>query len=336
MEDLNLIKKPLSDKFTKLLNRLNDISDKHQMSLLLDHPWDAPRESTWLRKRENLSIYGTEYYDLASEEERIKLSIIETGCWWNTFISLESLVTEYYLKIINHESLANYPDVVKYMQHFCKEEIVHAMVFKKAMDHFYIDPFPIPDNLKDFYRDNASIAEFPLKAIYLTVIIEWFAENNAMLDLNNDFVSPLARAIAVEHHKEEARHIEWGKNMIREFAQEVPGFLEEAREYTAPFMRTLLDMAVANPETYQRVGFQNPAFQDHEKLFESVLFSENRKKINEKIMEPLMRFFIEAGIYHPDYNEIWVNARFEEDINAAIETSKKKMQFNDNVMQNLN
>ena len=49
----------------------------------------------------------------------------------------------------------------------------------------------------------------PLKAIYMTILIEWLAENNALIDCNNDFVAPLARAVAVEHHKEEARHIEY-------------------------------------------------------------------------------------------------------------------------------
>jgi len=227
----------LSEKTNKLLAKLNKVSEANMMHQLLDHPWDVPRVNCWLKKRENLSIYGTSFYELATEDELMRLSMQETGAWWNTFIIFENLVSEYYLKIINHESLQQYPEVVRYMHHFCKEEVNHSMVFRKAMEHFNIEPFPVPDNLKDFYKDNASLADFPLKAIYLTIVIEWFAENNALLDLKNDFVSPLARAIAVEHHKEEARHIEWGKSMIREFYEHVPGFMEEAQEYTAPFMR---------------------------------------------------------------------------------------------------
>ncbi len=328
-----LAKKDLSPKFSKILNKLNAVSDRKQMHLLLDHPWDAPTEGVWLKKRENLSIYGTPYYDLATEEEKQRLSLYETGCWWHTFVVFENLVTEYYMKIINHESLRAFPDVVKYMHHFCREEITHAMVFKKAMTHFGIKPYPVPDNLKDFYKDNASIAEFPLKAIYMTILIEWFAENNALIDCNNDFVSPLSRAIAVEHHKEEARHIEWGKNMIREFMHQVPGFLEEAKEYSAPWMRGLLDMATTNPETYDRVGFKDPAFADYEALFESVIFCENRQQINRKIMDPILRFFIEIGVYDPAYHDIWEAARFGDDIRAALASfDKGKVEELDNVM----
>ncbi|PWK17612.1 para-aminobenzoate N-oxygenase AurF [Arcicella aurantiaca] len=325
--------KELSEKFTKLLQKLNDASDKKQMSMLLDHPWHSPNEGIWLKKRENLSIYGTEFYDYATEEERQRLSIMETATWWHTFVVFENLVTEYYLKIINHESLKAFPEVVRYMHHFCREEVTHALVFRKAMKHFNIPPFPVPDNLKDFYKDNASIIEFPLKAIFLTILMEWFAENNAMLDCNNDFVSPLSRAIAVEHHKEEARHIEWGKLMMREFIEVVPDFLDDAREYTAPFMRNLLDMATCNPETYDRVGFTHPAFQDYERLFETVLFSENRKQINRKIMEPLIRFFIEIEVYTPDYHEIWEAARFGEDIEFVLEKERRKIVENDNLLE---
>lgn len=314
----------LSPKFVEVIDKLNKASEKFQMSLMGSHPWDEEyNENAWLKKRENLSIYETDYYDLATEEERIKLAKYETGAWWNTFIIFENLVTEFYMKIINHESLVQFPQVVTYMHHFCKEEIVHALVFRKAMEHFKIEPYPVPENLKDFYKDNASLAEFPLKAIYLTIIIEWFAENNAMIDVNNDFVSPLARAVAVEHHKEEARHIEWGKQMVKEFCQQVDGFLEEAKEYTAPFMRTLLDMSTANPETYDRVNFQHEAFSDRDKLYETVLFSENRKKINQKIMAPLMKFFIDVEIYDPEFHDLWVSSGFEYDVLKTLEEKQK-------------
>lgn len=319
-----MIATELSPKFKKVLDRLNQVSEKKQMNLTTSHPWDEVySDEVWLKKPENLSIYGTPYYELATEEELKRLARFETGAWWNTFIIFENLVTEYYMKIINHESLRQFPAVVEYMHHFCKEEIVHALVFRKGMEHFKIDPYPVPENLKDFYKDNASLADFPLKAVFLTIIIEWFAENNAILDLNNDQVSPLARAIAVEHHKEEARHIEWGRSMVREFCQQVPGFLDDAKEYTPLFMRNLLDMSTANPETYDRVNFSHPAFQDREKLYETVLFCDNRKRINQAIMRPLIKFFVEVGIYDENYHELWQAARFEEDIKLALKKSDR-------------
>lgn len=302
----------LSPKFARLLKKLNKASERKQMDLLLDHPWDEDAsDEVWLKRRDTISIYGTKYYDLATEDERRRLSMMETGAWWTTFIVFENLVSEYYMKIINHEQLQMFPEVVEYMHHFVKEEIVHSMVFRKGMRHFKLDPFPVPDNLKDFYNDNASIAEFPMKAIYYTIMIEWFAENNAMIDLDNDFVSPLARAIAVEHHKEEARHIAWGQNMVIEFSKVIPGFLEEAQQFTAPWLRNMMDMSTVNPVSYERVNFAHPAFQDQEALFEEVIFSKNREKIVEEVMRPLIEFCVDAGIYAPEYHDIWVASRFD-------------------------
>ncbi|BAP31982.1 uncharacterized protein CHSO_2945 [Chryseobacterium sp. StRB126] len=319
-----LKKKTLSPKFSDLLDKLNKASEKKQMSLLLDHPWDEPTDNVWLKKRENISIYGTPYYDLASEEERRLLSVYETGAWWYTFIVFENLVSEYYMKIVNHGSLKKFPEVVKYIHHFCKEEIVHAMVFRKAMNYFNIAPFPVPLNLREIYSHNASMAEFPLKAIYLTILIEWLAENNAMEDCNSKEISKLSRAVAVEHHKEEARHIEWGKNMIREFIDVVPEFLREAQEITAPLLRSMLDMSISSIMVYARVGFKDKAFKNYKELIPAVLNSENRKKINSRIMAPMMRYFIEIGICNPENMEVWKKNGFEKDVEDAIAYFKKK------------
>jgi hypothetical protein len=303
--------KELSHSFMDKLNKLNHASEKHQMNLVDTHPWDeAYDENVLMKKVENISIYGTEFWYLATDEEKISLAKQETGVLWNTFIVFENLVTEYYLKIINHESLIEFPGIVEYMHHFCKEELVHAMVFRKAMNHFKITPFPVAQNLKDFYMDNASLVDFPLKAIYMTIMIEWFAENTAINDMKSNDISPLARAVAIEHHKEEARHIEWGKQMVKEFAIQIPNFLEEARDFTPFWLRTLLDMSTCNPESYERVGFKHPAFENVEGVIEAAIFSERRAEINDEIMKPILKFCSEVGLYDDDVKELWISNRF--------------------------
>jgi len=319
MEEIVLSKS--TDKFIK---RLSKLSEKKQMSLIDSHPWDEPySDKSWLKRRENLSIYGTKFYDLATEDERIKLAKNETGGWWAAFITFENLVTEYYMKLINNQSLAKFPNVTEYMLHFCKEEIVHSMVFRKAMEHFKIEPAEVSEFIKNFYEDNASMEEFPLKAIYLTIIIEWFAENNAMIDLKNDFVSPLAAAVAVEHNKEETRHIAWGKRMVAEFCNQVPGFMDEAREFTPGFLRGLIDTIFGNIDIIERVNFAHPAFQNYDDFFETILFSDNKKRIDEEIMTPIFESFIEIEIYHPDYRSFWEESRFSEIIDNILKKNKQ-------------
>lgn len=315
MEELVLSKS--ADKFIK---RLSKLSEKKAMNLTDNHPWDEPyNEKAWLKRRENLSIYGTKYYDLTTEEEKIRLAKYETGGWWASFIALENLVTEYYMKLINHNSLAKFPNVVEYMLHFCKEEIVHSMVFRKAMEHYKIEPLEVSEFIKTFYQDNASEEEFPLKAIYLTIIIEWFAENNAMGDLQNNFVAPLAAAVAFEHNKEEMRHIAWGKRMVTELCNQVPGFMDEAREFTPGFLRGLADTIFGNMDIIDRVGLKHPEFQNIEEYFLTVLFSDNKKRIDKEVMTPIFEFFIEVGIYHPDYRSYWEESRFDYIIDEILE-----------------
>lgn len=317
-----LVMSKSTDNFIK---RLNKISEKKQMNLIDSHPWEEPYdENAWLKRRENLSIYGTKYYDFATEEELVRLAKYETGGWWAAFITFENLVTEYYMKLINHQVLAQFPSIIEYMHHFCKEEIVHSMVFRKAMEHFKIAPLNVSEFLKDFYQDNASMEEFPLKAIYLTIIIEWLAENNAIIDLHNDFVSPLAAAVAIEHNKEETRHMAWGKRMVAEFCNQVPGFMDEAREFTPGFLRGILDTIFGNLDILELVNFSHPVFQNVDDYFETVIFSENKKRIDKEIVTPIFEFFIEIGIYHSDYRDFWEESRFIEIIDSILKNSEKE------------
>lgn len=321
------LRKTITDQELKeVVDRLNRASVSRQMHLEDDHPWDEEvTNTTWLRKREALSIYGTHYYELATEEERRQLSIQELGTWWQAFMVLEKILTEYYMRLINNGAFQARPEIVDYMLHFSREEITHSMIFHKAMDHFQIELFEVPEFLKDFYVDNCEEGKTPLMSIYLTMLLEMVADYYQRFDVDGPEVSPLAKAIIKEHTREEARHIEWAKNMIFRLAQEDPGFLEQAQQYTPPFMRQLLDQGVTNVDCFTRVNFAHPAFQDIEAVLETVLYNDHRRKIHQEIAKHTIRFLVQAGIYDEKYHELWEAQDLAEDVELAkAYLSKKK------------
>lgn len=320
------LRKTIGDEeLLKVTERLKKASVNRQMHLENDHPWDElVTDKTWLRRREALSIYGTPYYKLATEDELRRLSFHELGTWWQAFMLLEQILTEYYMRLINNGAFQDRPELIDYMLHFSREEITHSMVFFKAMNHFGIPLFDVPDFLKDFYVDNCEEGSSPLMSIYLTMLIEWVADEYQIFDVDGPEVSPLAKAVVKEHRREEARHIEWAKNMIYRLAQEDQSFLDQAQQYTPPFMRQLLDQGVTNVDCFRRVGFANKAFEDIDTLLETVLYNDYRKKIHQNMTKHIIRFLIESGIYDEKYHELWQAADLEEDIELAKKFLLKK------------
>lgn len=304
----------------KLTERFNRQSEEVTMHLTKSHPWDIPADDkTWLRARDKLSINGTEFFDLATEDEKRRLSILEMGTWWQGFLIFERIVTEYYCKLINDGSLSAFPEVVEYIHHFCREEINHSMVFEKAMRHFSVEAFPRPENmnLEDTYNKTPP-TEIPLFNIYLTLVVEWVADLYQRMDVGDE-THPLAVAVVKEHQKEEARHIAWAQQMCKSLSHEQDSFLAETRQMSAPFMRGFLDTGVVNMECYARVGFEHPEFQNIEKLCMAVIGAPRRRELHQQMMKPVFDFWLDAEIYHPDFHSIWVNADFGEDIETAKE-----------------
>ena len=78
MPDMTTAAAELQRNITRLnsvTERLISSSEKRSMSTLNDHPWQVPvGEAPILRKTERLSIYGTEYWDKTTDEERRRLS----------------------------------------------------------------------------------------------------------------------------------------------------------------------------------------------------------------------------------------------------------------------
>ncbi len=310
---------PKKQRLFSLTKTLIDTSEKGGMTMMAHHPWEMEvGAEPWIRKKERISIYGTEYWDLATEEEKRKLALEETVTWWSGFIGLEGLVIEYYMRVVNRGAFSKLPHIDEYMKHFIKEELIHTLVFKKAISYFGSEVYPMPEFMRSFYDDNVSTGEYPLMAVYMTMLLEWIADLYQQLDVDAAYTHPVAKAVVREHWKEEVRHIKWGQNMIIGLADTDPQFQHAIREFTPIYMRQLVDQGVTNIDCFNRVGLAHPAFQDHEKLLDAVLYSEHRKQLNVELCVPMVRYFVAAKIYDPAYHELWVEQGFGQELDIVL------------------
>lgn len=316
--EATILEEPKKQRLFSLTRKLIETSERGGMTTLAHHPWDVEVGEPWIRKKERISIYGTPYWDLATEDEKRRLALEETVSWWSGFIGLEQLVIEYYMRVVNHGTFAKLPHIEEYMKHFIKEELIHTLVFQKAISYYGSTVYPMPEFMRSFYDDNAGTGDYPLMAVYMTMLIEWVADLYQQLDVDADYIHPLAAAVVREHWKEEVRHIKWGQNMIIGLADTDPEFQRGIREFTPIYMRQLVDQGVTNIDCFNRVGMAHPAFQDHEKLLETVLYSEHRKRLNVELCVPMVRYFVAAGIYDPAYHELWLEQGFGEELDIVL------------------
>ncbi|MFT6248646.1 MAG: hypothetical protein ACJAZQ_001855 [Cognaticolwellia sp.] len=312
-------------KLTTVTERLIKASEKNSMSTLHDHPWEVElTEPVYLKIKERISIYGTPYWEKTTEEERRKLAFEEMITWWSAFIHLESLVVEAYQAELNNGCFNKYPEIRQYMRHFIKEELIHTIVFQKGIDYFGAKIYPMPDFLGSFYKDHAN-GKDPLMSVFLTMMIEWIADEYQRLDTNGDEIHPMARNLVQAHWKEEMRHIKWGQNMIKHLIHTDEEFKINVQQLTPIYLRQQVDQGVTNIDCFDRVQMADPAFEDKEALLEAVLYSEHRQKLNAELVAPLLNYYINSGVYTVEYHDTWVSQGFGEQINEILARKIKKI-----------
>lgn len=304
----------------QVTQRLIDASEKRSMHPTHDHPWDENLDLTQfhLKKKECISIYGTKYWDLATEEQRRLLGNEEVITWWSGFIGLEQTVIEFYMRIINNGTFEKLPHIEEYMKHFIKEEIVHTLVFKKTIDYFKGEVYKLPPFIKTFLDENVITGEYPLMSIYITMLLEWIADLYQKMDTDADYVHPLAHAVVKEHWREEMRHIKWGQSMIINLMDSDPEFKKNAQEFTPVYMRQLVDQGITNMECFERLGLTSGAFEDREAVLEAVLYNDHRKALNLQLTVPMMRYFVASGIYSETYHDLWLANDFGTELSIVL------------------
>lgn len=306
------------ERLIEVTKRLTSASEKQSMSTLRDHPWDLEiTEPVHLRNEERISIYGTPYWDLATEDERRRLGFEELISWWSAFVHLESLVVEGYQAELNNGAFSSMPEVREYMRHFIKEELVHTIVFDKGIRYFGGEIYEAPEFLGSLFRDLGN-GKDPLLSVFIVMMIEWVADEYQRLDTSADYIHPMAKTIVRTHWKEEMRHIKWGQNMIKNLIHTDDEFRINAQQLTPIFLRQQIDQGVTNVDCFDRVNIAHPAFEDKEALLDAVLYSDHRKKLNSQITAPLLNYYINSGIYTAEYHDLWVAQGFSDDLELIL------------------
>jgi hypothetical protein len=216
---------------------------------------EALDDDAWYLSPELISLHGTAVYAALDERERRRLSRYEALNFFSLNIHGEALL----IAGLGERLDAAGGEVRRYLKHFIDEEAEHTAMFTEFCAR-YGRVYPP----RTFPLENPELDSEQRDALFFgrVLIFEELVDAYNRCVGNDPRVAPIARQINLRHHRDETRHLAFGRALLRElFATRVRRWPPAARRalddglaaYTQALWREY-----ANPTVYRDAGLDDP------------------------------------------------------------------------------
>jgi hypothetical protein len=272
--------------FATTVKKLCDASIKDYVNPYSYFDWpEAMDREQWFTSPELISLSGTDAFENLTEAERKRLSFFEAVNFFSLNIHGEKSLVE---GLADRLYRKGNDEITRYLHHFLDEENKHMVYFggfctryagKIYSDKKMVFPREYEPGEEDFL--------FFAKVLIFEEIVDVY---NVIMSRDERLV-PLARQINLFHHRDEARHLVFGRQIVKElFARHALRWSDETRHGVREYLKHYLVATwkeFYNPDVYRDVGFEAP-FETQVSAFASAVARAHRKRVSEGCVSYLL------------------------------------------------
>jgi hypothetical protein len=276
----------------ELAVRLSDASVRKAWDVYsaFDWPESLEPDAAWYMAPELVSIYGTDTWAGLSEAQQKRLSFYEIVNLFSFVLYgerplIEGLTNRMYRK-------ASMGAVTDYLHHFVDEENKHMIMFSMFCNKYAGKIYPEKKMVlpREYAKGEEDIS-FYCKVLIVEELGDYY--NVAMM--SDDRIHPLVAKINKVHHIDEARHLAFGREWLKELsAQYVPAWTSEERARFQKWLGAYLASCWGdfyNPAVYKDAGMED-AYGVRKAALADKVCREMRERISRKVVD----YFIEADL----------------------------------------
>jgi len=279
------------DALLKLSKKLNISSIKNFNNPYTSIEWPEEIDlSEWSFSPEYISIYHTETFREMSEQEQKRLSFYEAVNFFSLNISGErELISGLSLRLYK-----KYPkEITDYLHHFLDEENKHMLWFGTFCEKYAGKVYP---DKKIFFPREYVKGEEEFLFFAKIVIFEEIVDAVNVYMGRDERLSPLIRQIHKQHHIDESRHLNFGRNISKylfdlhsknDWSDEV---IQRIRTYLGGYMLATWK-EYYNPSVYSDAVLDSP----HDVMEEGWSHPKSQK-FREEICRRCIDFFLKEKI----------------------------------------
>jgi hypothetical protein len=276
----------------ELAVRLSDASVRKQWDVYSAFEWpeSIDPEAGWSMSPELVSIYGTDAWDALDDAARKRLSFYEIV----NFFSFVLLGERPLIEGMTHRMYrkANLGAVTEYLHHFVAEENKHMIMFGTFCNRYAQKIYPEKKLVlpREYAKGEEDIAFF-----CKVLIVEELGDYYNLKMMSDDRIHPLVAKINKVHHIDEARHLAFGREYLRELSEAFQTrWTDEER---ASFQKWLGDYLRSswgdfyNPAVYKDAGIDD-GYGVRKMALEHPTCRAMRERVSQKVVE----YFLDTGL----------------------------------------
>lgn len=271
--------------------RLTKLSRERAWNVYTDIDWpEALSGERYCMAPELMSVWGTEYWDTLTEEQRLRLSLYECANFFSLTLQGErplvaGLSDRLYSKRVT-------PQGTEYLHHFLDEENKHMVMFGMFLNRYVGKVYPEKKiALERTYAKGEEEVMFFCKAL----VVEELGDYYNIKMMNDARLEPIARELNDVHHRDESRHIAFGRLHLSELSAHWLGqWDDEVRTRVQTWLAQYLKASWAdfyNPSMYRDAGLPD-AF----KLRTAVMAHPASAALRNAASAKLVRLFVDCGL----------------------------------------
>lgn len=271
--------------------RLTRLSRERAWNVYTDIAWpEALSGDRYCMAPELMSIWGTEHWDALDEATRIRLSLYECANFFSLTLQGErplvaGLSDRLYSTRVSREG-------TEYLHHFLEEENKHMVMFGMFL-HRYVGKV-YPEKKVSFSREYTK-GEIEVMFFCMALVVEELGDHYNVQMMNDQRIEPIVRELNELHHRDESRHIAFGRLHLRDIAARwLPEWDEEIlgrfRAWLAHYLKASWN-DFYNPAMYRDAGVP-----DAYKVRTAVMAHPASAKLREAASAKLVRLFVDCGL----------------------------------------
>jgi hypothetical protein len=256
---------------------------------LMDWPNELSKEQ-WFFSPELMSLHGTDLYSSMPESRQKLLSFFETINFFSLNIHGErSLIEGLARRLYKRDNQVLAP----YLHHFLDEENKHMIYFggfcTRYAGKIYAER-KLPLQSRQYEPGEEDFLFFAKVLIFEEIVDVYNIRMSA-----DDRLHPLARQINLLHHKDEARHLVFGRQIVERLYEQYSAkwsqeTLGQVREYIGDYLKATWS-EYYNPDVYRDAGVAEPY-----DAREAAMESERSRRQRQEISNGCIKFFLKTGI----------------------------------------
>lgn len=275
---------------TELAVRLSRASRKKFWNVYTAFDWPEKLDfSLWFMPPELISIYGTPAWEKLDDAQRRKLSLFELANFFSLTLQGERPLVQ---GLVNQMYSRQNAEITGYIHHFLDEENKHMVMFGEWCQRYAGKVYSYKKlALPKTYAKGEEDVTFFIKALIVEEIGDYY---NVVIG-KDERVHANVRDVNNLHHSDEARHIIFGRQLLRDlFADHASRWsketLEGLREWLANYLRS------SWADFYNPAIYRDAEIPDGYATREFALSADVCRAHRARASEKLVAYFLDAGI----------------------------------------